>query len=108
MKPSASQKSENAAMSGFAKFGTLDQLDWLIVLLAVIVGNIGQAAPFSGSYRVVSGVGASIPPGRGRLQRAAEDRRFARSRPRTFEEERITERGNMQSLIQKTYDRRMC
>ena len=38
MEPPVNQKSENAAMSGFAKLGPLDQLDWLIVLLAVIVG----------------------------------------------------------------------
>lgn len=46
MKPSASQKSENAAMSGFAKFGPLDQLDWLIVLLAVIVGLLARQHHF--------------------------------------------------------------
>jgi len=46
MKPSASQKSENAAMSGFAKFGPLDQLDWLIVLFAVIVGVLAKRHHF--------------------------------------------------------------
>ena len=46
MKPSANQKSENAAMSRFAKFGPLDQLDWLIVLLAVIVGILAKQHHF--------------------------------------------------------------
>ena len=48
MKPSASQKSENAAMSGFAKFGPLDQLDWLIVLLAVVIGTLAKQHHFLG------------------------------------------------------------
>jgi uncharacterized membrane protein YbjE (DUF340 family) len=46
MKPSANQKSGNAAMSGFAKFGPLDQLDWLIVLLAVIAGILARQRHF--------------------------------------------------------------
>ena len=35
-------------MSGFAKFGPLDQLDWLIVLLAVIVGILARQHHFLG------------------------------------------------------------
>jgi uncharacterized membrane protein YbjE (DUF340 family) len=46
MKPSANHKSENAAMSGFAKFWPLDQLDWLIVLLAVIAGILARQHHF--------------------------------------------------------------
>jgi hypothetical protein len=91
-------------MSGFAKFGPLDQLDWLIVLLAVIVAILA-GAPFSGSSRVVSGVGFSNPANRGRLQSAAEDHRSSRPRPGTFEQGRLNERGNMHSLIHKTFDR---
>ena len=33
-------------MSGFAKFGPLDQLDWLIVLLAVVVGTLTRQYHF--------------------------------------------------------------
>ena len=29
--PEANQKRESAAMSGFARFGGLDQLDWLMI-----------------------------------------------------------------------------
>ena len=46
MKPPVSQKSENAAMSGFAKFGVLDQLDWLILLLAVLAGTVASQHHF--------------------------------------------------------------
>jgi hypothetical protein len=46
MKPGASEKSENAAMSGFAKFGPLDQLDWLIILLAVLAGTLAKQHHF--------------------------------------------------------------
>ena len=46
MKPSASQKSENAATSRFAKLGPLDQLDWVIVPLAVIAGILARQQHF--------------------------------------------------------------
>ena len=46
MKLVASQKSENAAMSGFAKFGPLDQLDWLIILLSVLAGTLAKQHHF--------------------------------------------------------------
>ena len=46
MKPPVSQKSENAARSGFAKFGALDQLDWLILLLAVLAGTVARQHHF--------------------------------------------------------------
>jgi hypothetical protein len=42
MEPSASQKRDNAVMSGFAKLGPLDQLDWLIILLAVLLGTLAR------------------------------------------------------------------
>jgi hypothetical protein len=42
MEPSASRERENAGMAGFAKLGPLDQLDWLIILLAVLLGMLAK------------------------------------------------------------------
>jgi hypothetical protein len=33
-------------VSGFAKFGPLDQLDWLIILLAVLAGTLAKQHHF--------------------------------------------------------------
>ena len=35
-------------MSGFAKFGPLDQLEWRIVLLAVVIGILARQHHFLG------------------------------------------------------------
>jgi hypothetical protein len=36
----AKQKAENAAVAWFAKFGRLDPLDWLTILLAALFGTL--------------------------------------------------------------------
>ncbi len=40
--PNATQKRENTALSGFARFGGLDQLDWLMILVSVLLGTIAK------------------------------------------------------------------
>ena len=40
--PEANQKRESAAMSGFARFGGLDRLDWLMILISVLLGTIAK------------------------------------------------------------------
>jgi hypothetical protein len=41
---SAGQKTVDAAVAWFEKFERLDQLDWLTILLAVLVGNLTKRA----------------------------------------------------------------
>jgi hypothetical protein len=36
------QKGENTAASRLARFGGLDQLDWLMIVLAVLLGTIAK------------------------------------------------------------------
>ena len=36
------QKGENTAASGLARFGGLDQLDWLMIVLSVLLGTIAK------------------------------------------------------------------
>jgi hypothetical protein len=40
--PAANPKRENAVLSGFARFGGLDQLDWLMILVSVLLGTIAK------------------------------------------------------------------
>lgn len=40
--PAANPKRENAVLSGFARFGGLDRLDWLMILIAVLLGTIAK------------------------------------------------------------------
>jgi hypothetical protein len=40
--PEANEKRENTALSGFARFGGLDQLDWLMILASVLLGTIAK------------------------------------------------------------------
>jgi hypothetical protein len=42
----AEQKTEEATVAWFAKFGHLDQLDWLTILLAVLVGTLAKQHRF--------------------------------------------------------------
>ena len=35
--PAANPKRENAVLSGFARFGGLDRLDWLMILISVLL-----------------------------------------------------------------------
>ncbi len=42
----AKQKTETAAVAWLAKFGRLDQLDWLTILLAVLVGTLAKQHRF--------------------------------------------------------------
>ena len=44
--PEANQKRESAAMSGFASFGGLDQLDWLMILVSVLIGTLAKQHHF--------------------------------------------------------------
>ena len=36
------QKGENTMASGLARFGGLDQLDWLMIVLSVLLGTIAK------------------------------------------------------------------
>jgi hypothetical protein len=36
------QKGENKTASGLARFGVLDQLDWLMIVLSVLLGTIAK------------------------------------------------------------------
>ena len=38
--PDANQKRENTDLLGFARFGGLDRLDWLMILISVLLGTI--------------------------------------------------------------------
>ena len=38
----ANQKSENTDPLGFARFGGLDRLDWLMIVLSVLLGTIAK------------------------------------------------------------------
>ena len=40
--PAANPKRENAVLSGFARFGGLDRLDWLMILISVLLGTIAK------------------------------------------------------------------
>jgi hypothetical protein len=44
--PDADQKRENPILSGFARFGGLDQLDWLMILVSVLLGTIAKQHHF--------------------------------------------------------------
>jgi len=44
--PAANPKRENAILSGFARFGGLDQLDWLMILVSVLLGTIATQYHF--------------------------------------------------------------
>ena len=44
--PAANPKRENAILSGFARFGGLDQLDWLMILVSVLLGTIAKQHHF--------------------------------------------------------------
>ncbi len=44
--PVANPKRENAILSGFARFGGLDQLDWLMILVSVLLGTIAKQTIF--------------------------------------------------------------
>ena len=40
--PAANPKRENAVLSGSARFGGLDRLDWLMILISVLLGTIAK------------------------------------------------------------------
>ena len=40
--PEANQKRESAATSRFARFGGLDELDWLMILASVLIGTVAK------------------------------------------------------------------
>jgi hypothetical protein len=44
--PVTDPKRENAAMSGFARFGGLDRLDLLMILVSVLLGTIAKQHKF--------------------------------------------------------------
>ena len=44
--PAANPKRENAILSGFARFGGLDQLDRLMILVSVLLGTIAKQHHF--------------------------------------------------------------
>jgi hypothetical protein len=80
--PEANQKRESAAMSGFARFGGLDQLDWLMILASVLLGTVAKQHHVR-STRLVSGMGVPVPGDGVRLQSAPEDYRSGRKTPRS-------------------------
>lgn len=44
--PAANPKRENAVRSGLARFGGLDRLDWLMILISVLLGTIAKQHHF--------------------------------------------------------------
>jgi len=40
--PAANPKRENAVLSGLARFGGLDRLDWLMILASVLLGTVAK------------------------------------------------------------------
>ena len=44
--PAANPKRENAILSGFARFGGLDRLDWLMILISVLLGTVAKQHHF--------------------------------------------------------------
>jgi len=46
MDPKARQEGENSKASGPAKFGGLDQLDWLMIVMAVFGGTVARRYHF--------------------------------------------------------------
>jgi hypothetical protein len=40
------EKGENSTASGLARFGGLDQLDWLMIVLSVLLGTIAKRHHF--------------------------------------------------------------
>ena len=44
--PAANPKRENAILSGFARFGGLDRLDWLMILISVLLATIAKQHHF--------------------------------------------------------------
>ena len=48
MDPKARQEGENSKASGPARFGGLDQLDWLMIVMAVVLGTVAKRYHFLG------------------------------------------------------------
>ena len=44
--PDANQRRENTDLLGFARFGGLDRLDWLMILISVLLGTIAKQHHF--------------------------------------------------------------
>jgi hypothetical protein len=44
--PAANPKRENAVLAGFARFGGLDRLDCLMILISVLLGTIAKQHHF--------------------------------------------------------------
>jgi hypothetical protein len=44
--PKASQKDENTMAAWLARFGGLDQLDWLMIVVSVLLGTIAKQHQF--------------------------------------------------------------
>ena len=42
MDPKARQEGENSRASGPARFGGLDQLDWLMIVISVLLGTVAR------------------------------------------------------------------
>ena len=40
--PDANEKRENTDLLGFARFGGLDRLDWLMILISVLLGTVAK------------------------------------------------------------------
>ena len=46
MDPKARQEGENSRASGPARFGGLDQLDWLMIVISVLLGTVTRRYHF--------------------------------------------------------------
>lgn len=44
--PKQTRKQQNATASGLARFGGLDQLDWLMIVLSVLLGTVAKQHHF--------------------------------------------------------------
>lgn len=42
MDPNARQEGENSRVSGPGRFGGLDQLDWLMIVISVLLGTVAR------------------------------------------------------------------
>jgi hypothetical protein len=62
-----------AAVAWLAKFGRLDQLDWLIILMAVLAGTLAKQRHFLDFPDWFLDWGIPVPSDHCRLQGAPED-----------------------------------
>ena len=73
--PKTNQNRENSGFWTLSKFGGLDQLDWLMIVVSVLIGTIAKQHHFLQLPGRVPRMGPSVPPDDGWLQGARLDYR---------------------------------